>query len=60
VRRYNAINAQAVLEDKLDHARAMRRSHAATFLALIEKWEAEIDRLEALLGINRHKRKKAS
>ncbi len=60
VRRYNVISAQAILEDKLDHARAMHRSHEATFAALTQKWEAEIDRCEALLGINGHGRKKAS
>lgn len=60
VRCYNAANAQAVLEDKLRHARGMCRSHTATFHILIGKWQWEVDRLEALLGINRHQRKKAS
>ena len=60
VRCYNAANAQAVLEDKLRHARGMCRSHTATFHVLIKKWDREISRLEALLGINRHARKKAS
>ncbi len=57
VRSYNATNAQSLLEQRLLHAQAMRRSHERTFTALVKKWELEAEKLEAQLGKGRHNRK---